>query len=139
MKINVLVVENREEMREFVAWLLVLEQAEVVAVGDGVEALVQLCCRATPFELVISDTELPHVNGWELLAWVHEWHAELPAARRSVPPPRIFVRTAREDGEPGALPKPFHPARLHEMLGALFDAAGRPYPDQLCNPLTRAA
>ena len=141
MKINVLVVDDREEMREFVSWLLVLEQAEVVAAGDGLEAIERLCGETEhPFDLIISDVEMPRMDGWELLAWVHEWRAELPVVLMSgVNNTRVFVRAARIGGARGALPKPLLSAGLHELLEALFDAAGRPRPSGFYCPLQPAA
>ncbi len=60
----------------------VLERAgyEVVAAGDGREALAHLEARTTPFSLVVLDWILPILSGMDVVDWIarHPMHSPTP-------------------------------------------------------------
>ena len=66
--LNVLLVDDNEQMRELLTLLLSRECAHVTAVSDGQQAIERLSRTPYPFDLVISDVEMPHSTGWDLLA-----------------------------------------------------------------------
>ena len=61
---RLLVVDDALTVRELQRTILERAGFEVVVANDGVEALVQL--HQGPFELVVTDVEMPRMNGFEL-------------------------------------------------------------------------
>lgn len=70
MKTRILVVDDELSMREFISILLEREGYEVVTAADATTALERL--SASPIDLVISDVQMPGLNGLELLAKIRE-------------------------------------------------------------------
>ena len=69
---KILLVEDYEVLREFVAEVLVLEGSyTVVAVCNGQEAW-EILDRGEKFDLILSDKDMPKMNGLELLQRVRE-------------------------------------------------------------------
>jgi len=64
-KINVLVIDDEEDMREFVAMCLEDFGYVVTMAVDGADAIVKLNSKA--FDLVVSDIEMPKMTGLDLL------------------------------------------------------------------------
>jgi len=73
---RVLVVEDSPIVRELVTSILRTADFEATPVGDGAEAL-QALAGGTP-DLIISDVEMPRVDGFELLRRVRERWPRLP-------------------------------------------------------------
>ena len=65
MKTRILIVDDELSMREFLAILLEREGYEAVVASNANEALAQL--ENSFFDLVISDVQMPGLNGIELL------------------------------------------------------------------------
>lgn len=63
---RVLIVDDESDIRQAVAEVLAEEGHQVVAAGDGEEALAQI--RAFHPELVLLDLMMPVMNGWEFRA-----------------------------------------------------------------------
>jgi two-component system response regulator PilR (NtrC family) len=70
MKTRILVVDDELSMREFISILLEREGYEVVTAADAATALERLA--ASTIDLVISDVQMPGLNGLELLARIRE-------------------------------------------------------------------
>jgi two-component system response regulator PilR (NtrC family) len=70
MKTRILIVDDELSMREFLSILLEREGYEVAVAGSAEEALRQI--DASLFDLVISDVQMPGLNGIELLARIKE-------------------------------------------------------------------
>ena len=70
MSIRVLVVDDELSMREFISILLEREGYQAVSAANAGEALEQL--RSGMFDLVISDVQMPGLNGIELLSRIKE-------------------------------------------------------------------
>jgi two-component system OmpR family response regulator len=62
---RILVVDDEPGVREMLTDALVMQGYEVVAVGDGFQALAEL--RTESFSLVVSDINMPKVDGYQLL------------------------------------------------------------------------
>jgi CheY-like chemotaxis protein/CHASE3 domain sensor protein len=62
---HVLVLEDDERQRESIAQLLATDDVQITAVRTAAEALAQL--RATTFDCMVMDLNLPDVSGYELL------------------------------------------------------------------------
>jgi two-component system response regulator PilR (NtrC family) len=75
MKPRILVVDDEESIREFLNIMLKKEGYEVTCVEDGQKAMDLL--KKKTFEMVISDLQMPHVTGLELLKFVKENYPDL--------------------------------------------------------------
>lgn len=76
MKTRILVVDDERSMREMLSILLEREGYEAVEAKNGLEAL-QLF-EASVFDLVISDIQMPGINGIELLGHIKKLAPEVP-------------------------------------------------------------
>jgi len=76
MKARILIVDDERSMREMLSILLEREGYETVEAKNGQEAL-QLF-ETSIFDLVISDIQMPGVNGIELLAGIMKLTPEVP-------------------------------------------------------------
>ncbi|MES3037424.1 MAG: sigma-54 dependent transcriptional regulator [Bdellovibrionota bacterium] len=70
MKSKILVVDDEESIREFLEIMLKKENYEVTLAEDGQKAK-DLLTKKT-FDMIISDLQMPHVNGIELLKHVKD-------------------------------------------------------------------
>jgi two-component system, NtrC family, response regulator PilR len=69
-KFHILVVDDEESMREFLAIMLHREGYQVDAVADGAQAVARL--KEHAYDLIVSDIKMPRLTGFELLAHVRE-------------------------------------------------------------------
>ncbi len=67
---RILVVDDSEEIRSLMAWLLAGEGYVVVEACDGEEALRRI--QAEPFDVVVTDFQMPGLNGLEVMAHARE-------------------------------------------------------------------
>lgn len=116
---RILVVEDSVSMRAFVRNALEaddsdLGELEVVEAASGFDAL-RLLPRG-PYDLVISDINMPHINGLELLQFIRK-----SEQHRSTPVLLISTKSSDRDRERGLalganayLTKPFTPESLRE-------------------------
>ena len=119
---TVLAVDDSATMRSMLASALTQAGYNVVEAGDGAEALERL--RATPVDAVITDHNMPRMDG---LALTRALRAE-PATQRL--PVLVLTTEAGDDlkqlgraaGATGWLLKPFDPARLAEVLRKVVPA-----------------
>lgn len=71
---RILVAEDEVPMREFIRRVLVARGHDVVAVGDGAEAVLRL--GRQPFDLLLTDIGMPNMDGVELVLKVaRDWPA----------------------------------------------------------------
>ncbi|MDG0817521.1 sigma-54-dependent transcriptional regulator [Bdellovibrio svalbardensis] len=75
MKSRILVVDDEESIREFLEIMLKKEGYEVTLAEDGQKAK-DLLAKKT-FDMIISDLQMPHVTGIELLKFVKETYPEI--------------------------------------------------------------
>jgi two-component system chemotaxis response regulator CheY len=125
---RVLIVEDSASMRAFVRGALEedasdLGAVEVVEADSGFDAL-RLLPRG-PYDLVISDINMPDINGLELVQFIRK--SEL---HRSIPVLLISTRSSDRDrdrglslGATGYLAKPFTPEMLRQEAARQLLAA----------------
>jgi signal transduction histidine kinase/AmiR/NasT family two-component response regulator len=63
---RVLVVEDNEAIRRVVVRILKRAGYQVVDAGDGLEALDRIAAAENPFDLVLTDVNMPRMSGFEL-------------------------------------------------------------------------
>jgi CheY-like chemotaxis protein len=124
---RILVVDDDEDGRNLVAYVLQDAGYAVDSAADGRDALVKI--RASRPDLVILDLMMPHVDGWTVLEEI----------QATADPPRVVVLTARGDystvargareGAVAYLLKPFHFDVLVSTCTRLL-AASAPTPQQ---------
>ncbi|MFQ5805739.1 MAG: response regulator [Phycisphaerae bacterium] len=115
---RVLAVDDQPHMTYIVATWLAENGHEVVRASDGAAALELL--RAEPFDLLITDVDMPHMDGLSLLSH-HEVMDRLVG---------IIVLTGRCDFQDldascckekiHLLPKPFSPSGLAQLVEGLI-------------------
>ncbi len=70
MKARILVVDDEEIIRESLSFILEKEEHEVEVARDGLEAIGKI--EKQPFDIVITDLEMPEVKGIELLEKIQQ-------------------------------------------------------------------
>jgi two-component system, chemotaxis family, chemotaxis protein CheY len=113
---KVLIVDDSITMRQMVAFTLEKAGHVVCSANDGAEAL--LACEAEPFDLIITDMNMPNMNGLELIKALR-----VQPNTKSKP---ILVLTTEADaqmkaagraaGATGWIVKPFNPQALIDVL-----------------------
>src|SRR5262245_36074169 len=93
-----------------------IADAAFAEAADGAEGMRALA--AATFDLVLSDVDMPNMNGLDFVRAV--------AAKLPTPPPVVMVTTegsaqvvaeALSRGAQGCLKKPFTPERIQEVIG----------------------
>ena len=116
---TILVVDDETPTRELIADLLEMWGYTVIQAGSGGEALAILADGLRP-DLVISDFQMPGMNGADLVRAVKADYPGVAAVLASSVHPNELERTAREAGADGHLPKPFQLNYLQELLERLI-------------------
>ena len=117
---NVLIVEDSKAIRSMIRVALEgMGDFFAIEAGNGFEALKTLPTR--PFDLIITDINMPDINGLELIGFVKS-----NPAYRNIPLIIVSTEKSEEDkkrglalGASGYVAKPFKP---HELLAAVQKA-----------------
>jgi CheY-like chemotaxis protein len=123
---TVLVVEDEQPVREYMATLLAELGYKVLQAADGQEALaiINPASRRT-IDLLITDIIMPRMGGKEL---VYRLRDQLPQSRMifcSAYPGELASRHGMLTDEIAFLQKPVVPEKLARMVRSRLDAAGR--------------
>lgn len=121
-ELKFLVVDDFSTMRRIVCNLLKeagfgnTDEAE-----DGVAALVKL--RSSKFDFVVSDINMPNMNGFELLKQIRadENLKSLPVLMVTAEAKKEDIVLAAQSGATGYIVKPFTKAVLEEKLRKIID------------------
>jgi two-component system chemotaxis response regulator CheY len=121
---RILIVEDSPTMRALlVSALEELGEVKVTEAVSGFEALRAL--PREPFDLIITDINMPDINGLELVSF-----ARHSAAYRSIPLVIVSTEGSERDREKGLglgadayLVKPFTPDMLREVVSELLERA----------------
>lgn len=116
---NILIVDDSATMRKIIMRGIRqagIDNAEFKEAGDGVEGLQAIAAGA--FDLILSDVNMPNMNGLDFVKAVTE--------KLATPPPIVMittegseeiVREAMNRGATGYLRKPFTPEKIQEVIG----------------------
>ncbi|WP_275287443.1 chemotaxis response regulator CheY [Halomonas elongata] len=122
---SILVVDDFPTMRRIVRSLLKeLDFTNVEEAEDGQDALNKL--RAGNFEFVVSDWNMPNLDGLEMLKQIREDEAlkELPVLMVTAEAKKENIIAAAQAGASGYVVKPFTAATLEEKLNKIFEKLG---------------
>ena len=116
---SVLVVEDDDRLRGLTARVLAEEGATVEAVASG-EAAIERLRQQPPFDLILTDVVMQHMNGVQLAAHVHEVHPEVGVLFMSgYPGDALVLRGWSEERTDGFIAKPF---TRQELVDALVES-----------------
>jgi CheY-like chemotaxis protein len=110
-----LVVDDDPMVRRFISAVLRTSGFEVLEAADATEAMVVFQAGESSLDLVITDVEMPEMNGCELARMLLATHPHLPillvsGAHSEPPEPFPFLQ------------KPFTPDRLRDTLQKMLGA-----------------
>lgn len=110
----VLIVEDDLVLREALGDTLELSNIEYAVAGNGVEALKKL--QEQSFDIVVSDVNMPEMDGYELLHQVRTRFPALPMALITAYGEIDKAVAAIREGAVDYLLKPFEPDQLIELI-----------------------
>lgn len=119
---TVLLVEDEEQVREFIRLTLEDMGMRVVTAADGQEALELFHSRDGAFDLLVSDLVMPRMGGAELTRRLREEAGDLPVVLMSGYPPEIepLDGLLSDSSRIAFLHKPVNPdalaARIHALV-----------------------
>ena len=111
---RVLFVDDERPLREVVSRLLTRRGLEVATAGDAVSAVEML--RDRPYDLLLTDFQMPDMDGFELLAHVREHYPDVPAIMVTGQSSVQHAVQAMANGAVDYLPKPFAVDALAERV-----------------------
>ena len=111
---NVMVVEDDSDLREALNETLTLAGYQVAIASDGQEALRQL--EDQQFDLIVSDIQMPHMDGQTLLKKVKSQHPDLPVMLMTAYGSIQQAVDAMRDGAVDYMVKPFEAEVLVNMV-----------------------
>ncbi|WP_110648263.1 chemotaxis response regulator CheY [Salinicola peritrichatus] len=123
---SILVVDDFPTMRRIVRSLLKeLGFENVEEAEDGQEALTKL--RGGGFEFVVSDWNMPNLDGLEMLKEIRQDPAlsSLPVLMVTAEAKKENIIAAAQAGANGYVVKPFTAATLEEKLNKIFEKLGK--------------
>ncbi|MEN0065165.1 MAG: response regulator [Myxococcota bacterium] len=123
MDIRVMVVDDSRTIRRQLGRALTKEGFEVIEAEDGEDALEKLRDGPLP-DVLISDVNMPNMNGIELLEQIAEtpsW-SDLPVVMLTTEGDPKVVKYARKLGAKGWLVKPCRPPLLLDVVRQLCGA-----------------
>ncbi len=121
-----LVVDDFATMRRIIRNLLQdLGYKNIEEAEDGQDALLNL--RASTFDFVVSDWNMPNLDGLQLLKTIRQEPAlaKLPVLMVTAEAKRENIIAAAQAGANGYIVKPFTAATLEEKLGKIFEKLGQ--------------
>lgn len=118
---RVLVVDDDAAMRRLCSRILVHEGWHVATVDNGREAVAYLAAEGEQLDCVLSDIQMPELDGFALAAAVHEDDADLPVLLMTGDPSLDGAVKAMDSGAVSYIAKPFD----QEQLAAAVARAAR--------------
>lgn len=111
---NILVVDDDYHMRTALSEALTSAGYAIGAAEDGKAALDSL--SRSPFDLVVTDVKMPHLNGMDLLGWVKKEKPSLPVIVMTAYATIEHAVNAIKEGAFDYVQKPFDTSLLYEIV-----------------------
>lgn len=132
MKLRILLCDDASFIRDLTKRTLrkFLPQSEIMEAGDGRRA--QTLISRQTFDLIVSDWEMPHMSGEELVRWIRteSEQKELPFLMVSSLGDKSHIVKAVDAGVSDYLGKPFSPEDLMQKVTKLLRKSGKLTADQ---------
>ena len=112
---TILVVEDEEAMRYVIAKILQLTGHEVITASNGLEAIALFRSSPERFDVILTDLQMPLMNGYQLVNLVRETSANMKII--SMCAYRIEPIPANTE----FLQKPFQPDALRACVSKLLN------------------
>ena len=123
-RITVLLVDDRETVRNIGRAMLEHLGFQVIDAGDGAEAVEIFRRRADDIRLVLTDLTMPRLNGWETLKALRDIRPDIPVILASGYDEPSALAREQGEGPRAFLSKPYRMADLKKALArALGDTA----------------
>lgn len=118
---KILIVDDSTTMRQMVSFTLTSAGHDVIEAADGNEALA--AAKQGKFDLVISDVNMPGMNGIELVRTLRTLpdFKFIPVLMLTTESEQAIKQKGREAGATGWIVKPFSPDVLLATLGKVLD------------------
>lgn len=114
MNVKVLIVEDDVDLREAITDTLALADIQFLEAGSGEEALARL--KQNTVDMVISDVNMPGMDGHQLLACLKQQFPSLPVALITAYGQVERAVDAIRNGAVDYLMKPFEPEQLIDLI-----------------------
>jgi len=124
--IKILLVEDAKTMRKIeINILKSIGYENILEANDGAEA-VDILNNTDGIDLVISDWNMPNMDGYELLVAIrqNEQYKEVPFIMATAQADREQAQKAERAGCNGFIPKPFAADELKQMIASVFGDEG---------------
>jgi diguanylate cyclase (GGDEF)-like protein len=117
-RVKILVVDDSHSMREAVARLLRAQLYQVLDAADGFRAL-EIMDSTPDIALVITDYDMPRMDGFELIKQLREKHpkSELAIIGMSASGDTLTSARLLKNGANDFVPKPFNVEEFHSRVG----------------------
>lgn len=114
---KILAVDDSGSLRQMLTFSLRTGGYQVVDAIDGIDGLAK--AKATQFDLVLTDQNMPNMDGLTLIRSLRELPAyrQVPILMLTTESSPEMKNKGREAGANGWLVKPFDPNRLLEVVG----------------------
>lgn len=123
--LSVLVVEDEAFARKLtLATLQRIGLRKIVAAEDGNAALKAIAAAREPFHLIVSDWNMPGMNGLELLQAVRTYHPHMPFLMLTGHADQELVLAARAARVNGYIVKPFSTEQLRSKIAVTLGIKG---------------
>jgi two-component system chemotaxis response regulator CheY len=100
--------------------LRLLDIKDVTVTADGLKALKALKDGDGEYQLIVSDWNMPELNGLEFLRAVRRIYPHIKFIMLTGNANKDFVVAARKFGVDAYIAKPFAPAQLRQKVEAIF-------------------
>ena len=121
--VRILAVEDETAVAQLIALVLCGPDCKVTTAADGAEALLKIDQTSRPFDVVITDHNMPHVTGLELVQQLRARNFEGKIAVLSAHLTETNVRAYKELQVDLLLSKPFDIDELRHAVEVLVQHA----------------
>jgi DNA-binding response OmpR family regulator len=123
LKQRILIVDDEKFLRELMADILCRNGFDTIALEDGVSVL-SLLEADQDFDLVISDVQMPRMNGIVLCQEIRQLYPHIPVLVTSVHSSQSIIDSVLREGA-DYLPRPFSAKNLLEMVRNILSRSNR--------------
>jgi CheY-like chemotaxis protein len=118
---TILVVDDDPDVLDLARYTLVARGYSVVSARDGLEAVSLFPDEKSPFDLVVSDVQMPQMNGLELAERLWSAYPLMKVLFISGFVGEEFVESKLANGKSAFLGKPFRPRELAKKVREMLD------------------